>query len=186
MSAAATRIPLIEAVHAAKQFRALFHGCFERWEFAGSVRRQRPECGDVEHVVIPKFTEKEVSFFGEPELQSAVTLRARALLSDGVLEKKEYGEDGRTKMGEKALGLVFHGVPHEIYCATPDNCGAILAIRTGPADFSRQLVTDLRKYGYRMEDGSLRHGEKIVPCPTEDVIFAAAGFSKVIPPEARA
>lgn len=185
MSATKTRIPLIEAIDAARGLRALFHGTFERWEIAGSVRRQCRDCGDVEHVVIPKFEESEQGFFGEGELRSAVTLRAKFLIDDGVLEKKEYGVEGRTKMGEKAIGLVRRGVCHEIYCATPGNWGAILAIRTGPADFSRQLVIDIRRYGYRMEDGALHHNGRVIPCETEDVIFAAAGYPRVIAPEDR-
>lgn len=187
MSTTANRIPLIEARHAAKQFRALFHGSFDRWEFAGSVRRQRPDCGDVEHVIIPKMEPAKAStlFADEQELHNAVTLRARFLVNEGVLEKKEYGDDGRTRMGEKAMGLVYRGIAHELYCATPDNWGAILAIRTGPAEFSKQLVTDLRRYGYRMEDGALYHEGRVIPCPSEDVLFSAAGYSRVIPPEER-
>ena len=56
MSTTLSRRPLRKATEDAEAFRALFPAStYERWEIAGSIRRGRPEVGDVEHVIVPRF-----------------------------------------------------------------------------------------------------------------------------------
>ncbi len=190
------RIPFSEAVAAAFQFRDLFAGCYERWEIAGSIRRRCQTIGDVEHVIIPKFGEATRDLLGEPcgPEPNLIQQRAMALLESGVVSLHHYGETQQTRFGDRYVGLDFEGRGHELFMCCEDNWGCILAIRTGSAEFSRALVTRLRRHAHRMHGGSLhvfKGGEcpagiaveiddewyAEVACRDEDTLFNAAGLS---------
>lgn len=198
MSTTSTKILLTHALREAEAFRALFDGCYERWEVAGSVRRQKPDIGDIEHVVIPQFDHSPPDMFGMRIPISRLRIRVGQLMDQRTIKKHIY-PDGRTRFGEKYMGFSFSGVQHELWCATPDNFGAIFAMRTGPAEFSRMLVSQMPRHGFKQWNGSLCRVEYVtgngycgtnqkctpVPCPDELTFFKAAGFDRVIPPEER-
>jgi DNA polymerase/3'-5' exonuclease PolX len=188
MSATATKRSLQEAQNDAIIFRMIFEGCFERWEIAGSVRRRKSEVGDVEHVVIPRVGEVDGdNIFGASVTANLLWHRLDQLVAAGKLTKHVYDawEDditGQKRMshrwGEKYRGVDFRGFNHEIFCADADNFGCIYAIRTGSADFSRQLVDRMRINGlYRQQGGYVVHvrsGTR-VPCPNEETFFKLCG-----------
>lgn len=199
MSTTTRRVPRTEALDAASRFRALFDGTFDRWEFAGSLRRQCPTVGDIEHVLIglsaaPAWPSEQVLFEGaiEPPCpQPMVPQRAMQLIENGTLTLARYGESGTTRCGDRYIGLMFEGVKHELFIATPENWGLILAIRTGSADFSRELVTALRPRGFKADGGRLMRrtrgpGEEweTIQAPDEATVFEAAGLP-ITPPEKR-
>jgi len=126
----------------------------ERWEIAGSVRRGKREVGDVEHVVIPQMVRapKPGSLFGEQVELNCLNDAVDTLLALGEIERAIY-PDGKPRWGPKMRGLIWRGFRHEIFQADADNWGNQLAIRTGPADFSRYLVTNLRRQGLRHDGG---------------------------------
>lgn len=157
------KVPLRLAIENAEAFQALFLGTAVQWEVAGSIRRERREVGDVEHVVISKMLDAQPddALFGDalPPVDriNAVWARMDLLIEQGTLERAIYS-DGKTRYGPKYRGVVFKGIRHEIFSANDSNFGAILAIRTGPAEFSQQLVTRLRDAGrYRMNEGQVQY-----------------------------
>lgn len=150
-----TRRPLDDAIGCCDRFRELFRGTYHEWHFAGSIRRAKPTVGDAEHVVIPKWeTVPGLDLFQTPELVNAVWRAADKLLAAGRIQKHIYGTSG-FRWGGKARGIEFGGMLHEIYLAEPDNGGSVLAIRTGPAEFSKRLVTGLLKNRLRNKGGSV-------------------------------
>lgn len=183
MSTVTERIPLADAIREAEAFRALFQSTiYQRWEFAGSVRRKRPDVADIEHVVIADHRIWN---------RMSLLLHAPGMLFDDPsmpLSKHIY-PNGTPRFGDKYRGVDFNGRLHEIFCATPENFGCQLAIRTGPADYSRMLVTRMQDYGYRQSDGYLWRidGDRreCVRCPDEATFFSAAGFPSVPAPETR-
>ena len=198
MSTTTTRIPLADALKEAEAFRALFDGCFERWEFAGSLRRQKPTVGDIEHIIIAKRIPDISKLFdgGGGEI-CAVKLRVEDLRRSNTLYPHIYtGSNGAPgfRLGDKLMGVDFRDRHHELWLCTPCNWGCILAIRTGSADFSHGLVMRLRKSGFRQMDGYLcchnpdfahEHYDRI-PCLDEATYFAAAGLDVADwPPEKR-
>jgi DNA polymerase/3'-5' exonuclease PolX len=157
----ATKTPLSRALAVAEAFRRLFAGTFNRWEIAGSIRRQRPDVGDVDHVVIPEWGEVEAGggLFANPIRTNLIWQRADKLIAAGTIVKHLYiGKKGNThKWGELLRGIDYQGFHHEIWTATPDNWGSALAIHTGPWEFSKELVIGLQRNGYMNHDGYVRN-----------------------------
>jgi DNA polymerase/3'-5' exonuclease PolX len=191
-----TKQPHAATLASAEAFRELFQDVpasgrfktcgtvYDRWCIAGSLRRLCPEVGDVEHVVIPRRTKHleakpQAGLFGEPAHEEVWLIdlwdRLDELVEEGVCAKVVYGESHR--WGEKYRGVVFQGVKHEIFAADAQNWGAILAIRTGPVEFSKHLVGRLKGLGvYVQEGGYVRwacgpHAGEVVPCPEEQAYF---------------
>ena len=186
------RRPHAEARAQAERLIALLGGTFEGWTIAGSVRRQRPEVGDCEHVVVPKFVPRVTQTMFGPVQEGETNLlweRIDQLVVAGAVSKAVYGHQSpddpdewtgpdtaaiRHRWGEKYRGVLFEGFKHEIFTATPANFGAILAIRTGPAEFSKHMVSVLKDGGiYRMQDGCVRYSRDgaIRSCGTEEEFF---------------
>lgn len=202
-----TKVPHAAALSNAEELRALFTDIegrgrfltcgtvYERWEFAGSLRRGKPEVGDIEHVVIPRTElvapKADAGLFGG-EAHGAIRLnnvndRLDELLEDGLIEKALYGETRTTRWGDKYRGFVFKGHRHEVFQCEGANWGPTLAIRTGPAEFSQRLVTQLKGCGlYRQHEGFVRYAtgrsaSEIRPCPTEEEFFELCGVAWLEP-----
>ena len=99
--------------------------------------------------------------------------------------------NGSPRWGERYRRVIFQGIAHDLFAADADNWGSVLAIRTGPAEFSKGLVVGLRRNGYRNQDGYVwtctPEGEPIerVACPDERTFFALAGAAWVEPEDRR-
>lgn len=183
----ATRRTLAEALASAEAFRALFAGCYERWQVAGSIRRKKPDIGDAEHLVIPKH-ETRTTMNGLFPSESRVNLlweRADDLVTKTVATKHLYGGSG-FRWGDKYRGMEFGGMLHEIFLADHNNWGCHLLIRTGPAQFSTRVVDTFKTGGmYRQQDGYLKRLDgSIVPVFDEQTYLKLAGIPWV-KPEAR-
>lgn len=203
MSTATAKRSLDEALADAKAFRDMFTGAFERWEIAGSIRRKKPEVSDVDHAVIPKFGEQNTGgLFGETRTANLLWSRLDQLVTSGVVSKHYYGVNAPHRWGELLRGVDFHGAKHEIWTATEANWGSTLAIRTGPAELSQRLVTNIRKQGFRQKDGAVwscdrcqctRHDDckacdgtglvlrEQVAVPTEEHFFRLCGMTYLEP-----
>ncbi len=186
-----TKRKLCHAAADAEAMRDLFPGCFERWTVAGSVRRGKPEVGDIEHVVIPKFSEvSDGGLFGETKLVNLLWERADMLLQEGAIGKHVYQtiKGDQWRWGEKYRGIDFRGFNNEIFTATPENYGAILLIRTGPADFSKRMVERFLNGGmYRQQEGRLIHvaSGEAVSIPDEETYFRLLGMEFIKPEDRR-
>lgn len=183
MSSTETRRPLAQAREDAEAFRALFNAStVVEWHIAGSVRREKPDVGDIEHVVLPHHHSWLWSQLEEMTLVDGE-------LAFGADEKpftKAVYPDGTHRWGQKHRGVMYRGFRHEIFIADEANLGAILAIRTGPADYSQKLMTRLRQGGkLRMDDGYVRLGNsmEVVAAKDERAFFALCLTSWIEPRE---
>ncbi len=183
MSATAVKIPHDQALAAARAFQSLFDLSFyQRLEFGGSLRRGRLEVGDIEHLIIPA----TVPVKRPGALFDSDTVSGRPLLSrvDELLEAGEIAfhldRSGHTRWGEKILALLWQGIVHELYLCSADTWGWHMAVRTGPAEFSRRLVTQLGRRGYVAAGGGrlvvqTPLGMRVLPVPDEQTLFRLAG-----------
>lgn len=155
-----------------------------RIEVAGSVRRRKATVGDIE--IVCEATQEIVS---RDLLDGSVTFRAPTIHAE---------LDRMAMQGELGRSVTQHGSRYRRYpfmvgsrifvdffiVLPPATWGAILAIRTGPADYSRMLVTRLRERGYRSTDGRvLDRWGRAIPTDTEEQFFAACGVDWCRPEE---
>ncbi len=166
---------------------------------AGSVRRGAATVGDIE-IVARVATANAAQraprpVFGMP-LMTPLDNRLAALRTAGTIYP-----DGKDGAKYKRFRVLKYGVAVDLFLASAENYGNILAIRTGDKDFSHYLVTT-RWRGGLMPDGIIQKGgylwrvvdmaggedsanlEKIA-CPTEESFFAALGFQAVPEPAMR-
>lgn len=168
-----------QAVEIAKAWVENLSPYCQRIEIAGSLRRRKPEVKDIEIVAIPIET-KMVNMFGQ------VTAGVGAI--DGYLTGAGIHF---VKSGDKyKQAILREGIKLDLFLVTPPaQWGYIMAIRTGPADYSKWLVTS-RRYGGAMpsylkgRDGAIWHGTRIVETPDEESFFGVLGIP-MLPPELR-
>lgn len=154
-----------------------------RGEIAGSIRRQKADCRDIELVVIPRWEEEAdpASLFGEPVRVNrlhewATQTGSVQWIKPGTSEIEPWPPKPE---GKYWRGLLSDGTKLDLFIATPENFGLILLIRTGSAEFSKAVVTHALRLGKPCNGGTLG-----VPTPEEPDVFRVLGLQWV-PPEAR-
>jgi DNA polymerase/3'-5' exonuclease PolX len=153
-----------EAIKIAKNVVKQLAPHCEKIEIAGSLRRKCREVKDIEIVAIPK--PYDVGLF-----QSGIAT---------VVERwKKIKGELPCKYTQRMLP---EGIKLDLFFATPENWGFILAIRTGSADFSH-LTLGHRwvELGYKAKDGHLYKDGQIVPVPTERDFFRLLRLNWVEP-----
>ncbi len=149
----------------------------QRIEIAGSIRRNQADVGDIEIVAIPKtVTSKNV--LGEDVSVRDTETPGRALMLAGA--RYLMGKDKYQKY------LLEGGTQLDLFLTTPECWGVILALRTGPSDFSARLVTAKQKGGLlpsylHVKDGRVWRGEFALDTPEEIDFFDVMGLKWVRP-----
>ncbi|HEV2317749.1 MAG TPA: hypothetical protein VGV89_09300 [Thermoplasmata archaeon] len=152
---------------------------FSRVEVAGSVRRKKPEVGDVEIVAqagrqydvsaVHRVLERLYLDRGPPNSRNA---------------KAPWGPKYYRGVAQVSSGIEV-GV--DLFVVTPPaDWGDVFLIRTGDAEFSQAVVTRLHRYGLKSEEGRLiRASDHLhIQCPHERDVLRAARLPW-IPPERR-
>ena len=139
----------------------------ERIEIAGSIRRRKPEVGDIEIVAIPK--PYEIGLF-----ESGIA----TVINQWPKVKGELP----CKYTQRILPA---GINLDLFFATSENWGLILGIRTGSAEFSHNvLAAGWVRNGYKSKDGMLTKNGRIFPCREEKDLFKMA-YVEWVKPENR-
>lgn len=185
------RIPLDEALGAARALAYLIKDACVRVEIAGSIRRKKPTIGDIDLVVEP-FVADVFDMFGEASGETAnlTDERLQELVAAGKVGKR-LDRNGRPTWGEQLKRATYHGLNVDIQSVLDvDTWGMWMLIRTGPADFNCRMVTPRWQGGLLPPGMEVRDGFQLwrmgarVPTPTEQDVFAAYGLDYV-EPEAR-
>lgn len=120
-------------------------------ELAGSIRRKRPECDDIDIVCIPDLAQlfDWNNFFNNYEVLS-----------------------GDPFTGKHIKFIYKAHIKCDVFVATKQNWGYMLALRTGSARFSHEILAKKWvKYGYHSEDGIIRNSTEELEFPTEESFF---------------
>jgi DNA polymerase/3'-5' exonuclease PolX len=185
---AGTRVPLAEATLHAQQLVGMLAPACLSITVAGSIRRRKPDVGDIDLVCVPILVD-DIDMFGEAtgEPYNALSALCDSYAADGVLRKR-LDVNGRPSWGESLKRAEYAGLAVDIQSVTdPDTLGAWLLIRTGPASFNKALVTERRQggllpSGFKFRDGfKLYRWDERVPTPDERSVFDALGISYLEP-----
>lgn len=179
--------PLGEAMIHAQALITAVSGACVRIEVAGSLRREKPEVGDIELVAIPRVERIAVvdgpSLFAPPpgaEPKMSYVNRLWEKLDQLV------APDQFAKRGEKYRQFMWRGMQVDLFTAEKGNWGWIYLIRTGSAEFSKHIAQQLNQYGYTSKEGwvGLKHGPfRPIPTPDESEIFSLAHVAAIPPKE---
>lgn len=158
---------------------------------AGSVRRKKAECGDLELVVIPGPGHPRPEF-GQKRIFSSY-------LDQGLYRMECDGRLGRRiKDGERykqivirteALGVkTLNDFCLDLFIVRPETWGIQFTLRTGPADFSHKCVTPRTQGGYLPNDCKYIVGETRIerggitlPLPEEQDFLTLLGLGWIEP-----
>ena len=164
---------------------------------AGSVRRRKPQVGDVEIVCVPRMVSALQAFGDSQGLLMLDGFGKEALQRDpgfAAVVNQESWE--RVKGDDKYICRILHcsqgwlgdGMPFDvqldIFCVSAFSWGYQLAIRTGSAEFSQHLALAWVLAGFKGIDGNLTRDSVPVPVPDEQTLFRLCGLDYV-PPEGR-
>lgn len=144
----------------ADKYVCLMRPFCKRIEIAGSVRRKKPECKDIEICIIPY----NASII---PLQNTVNKW-----------KKVKGE----VTGKYTQRILPEGVKLDLFICNEDNWGLNFAIRTGSAEFSHKILA--RKWcqmGYKSVGAILMKDNKSFPLKEEQDVFKFLGLDWVEP-----
>jgi DNA polymerase/3'-5' exonuclease PolX len=198
------RIPLREAEALADELLTLLRPACIRLEVAGSIRRRKPDCGDVELVAIPKLAYSDDLFGLRDDVHPFNELDALCaeLRESGVLGER-LDKNGRRAWGSAMKRATFKGFALDLFACTAEQWGVTFAIRTGGALFSHALVTPRnqtvrdesgRAFGsglcppwLHFRDWRVKRADEAgnpFPTPEEEDVFDLLGV-EVVPPQER-
>jgi DNA polymerase/3'-5' exonuclease PolX len=175
------KVPLQEAKEQADRLAAMLRPYCDRVEIAGSIRRQKPEVGDIEIVCVPTLGWKKDLLGQDYPAYSLLDIPI------GQLEREGYRVN---RNGPRFKQVVLaNDLCLDLFIVTPPaQWGYIYAIRTGPAEFSKWVVTRRNKGGalpsyLRVEGGAVWHGTRCIPTPEEDDFLGLCGLAGLAPQE---
>jgi len=167
-----------KALAVARKVMGLLGPAVARIAVAGSVRRGVDEVKDVELVYVPRLVAAQRTLF-EMGKVPATEARIYELMQLGVLRLDQQVLRNGPKY--KRVIHVASGVVVELFRADWANWGLILALRTGPADFMKVLVSHEWKggvmpVGMKMQGGYLWRDGRRLSMPTEECFFQEMGL----------
>ena len=175
MSGTGKRLSLAEAE---KMAAAIIEQIDGEAHVVSSIRRKKPEVGDVEILVH----------------------RDAAIRLDVGCGPMFLGEYEKLKGGPRNTASVpwrpwlywqlrqrKTGIHVDLFRCDDDNRGSMMLIRTGPAEFSQHFVTMLRQHGCYHDLGYVMDGDDhvVMSCPTEQDAFLLAGMTYIDPEKRR-
>lgn len=168
------KMPLQQARNVAERIVERLKKHCTRIEIAGSVRRCKPEVGDIEIVAepLPTYDLFNVATYDPHELDGVAWTDWGRLVKDGHKYKQIE---------------LLDGINLDLFIVTPPaQWGVIFTIRTGSAEFSHRLVTTRQHGGlmpsnYRIQDGAVWSNNHIIETPEEADVFNLFGVEYIKP-----
>lgn len=145
------RYPYTVARQVAEDIVAVLSPACVRIEIAGSLRRRKPDVGDIEILFVPAMgTAPSREFFSSDVAFNLADARITEMESRAMLEKRRNSK-GSTMFGEKNK-LMRHaasGISVDLFTATMDNWWNYLVCRTGPAELNARIAGEAKRIGWK-------------------------------------
>jgi DNA polymerase/3'-5' exonuclease PolX len=145
------RFPLGAAAQVAREIRCLLETHCRRIEIAGSIRRRKPEVGDVEILAIPTF--RKIVPPGELSLvhveENVTETRVAELLKKGILEPR-LKINGTKTMGPrvKLFTHIATGIPVDLFLCDEEGWVNNLVSRTGGKETNIAIASRAKARGW--------------------------------------
>lgn len=182
------KFPFSHALAIAREIKAALEPACTRIQIAGSLRRHKPEVGDIEILFVPKTDSVPADLFSRKEINLAWE-KVDALVATGMIGKRP-NVNGHLAWGDKNR-LAVHiasGIPVDFFCTGEDCWWNALVVRTGGKDNNVMIARRSLEKGWRFEaygSGFQKVGEEHHYQTTcEQDIYRFLGLSYV-PPERR-
>lgn len=169
-----TKQPIAAVLPTAERIlKALAPYC-ERIELADSLRRLKPQVGDIEIVAIPRRTH---DLFNQPMPGPSAL--------DAFLDERAVIF---TKRGQKYRQFIYGLFVVDLFLPTAETWGSVYTIRTGSWEFSKWLVSPQAAGGAKPEPVTFQGGRvwangRLLATPEEADVFAAVGLAWIPPAE---
>lgn len=183
-----TRYPLALAQEVAASLLSVIQPACLRALVVGSIRRQRPDVGDIEILYIPTMETRPADLLYTQEANLADEAIQR-LLDTGVLEKRANVK-GSAMWGHqnKFAVHVATGIPVDLFQAQKHNWYNLLVCRTGPAASNARIATLAIGLGWKWAPYSRGFANLVtgalLPVLSEEEVYAHVGLP-CPPPEQR-
>lgn len=176
MSAGPLRLPLAQAADLAGKIAGDLRPVCQRVEVAGSIRRKRPDIGDIELLVIPRYSR---SLLPDVPGVSLLDMHLVSLMARGRLVRAWTGVDTRLEdltCKDFYIGSLFSErklFKLQVNVSDVDRWPVELAIKTGPAEFSHRLVchSDNAARGFLPRGWRIEAGWQVWDDRGERVVF---------------
>ena len=144
-------------------------------EVAGSIRRDRPEVGDVDLVVIPKLV-VESDLFG-------VVTGSRNLASEAILVRAGRESWTILKDGAAHISWSSQSIQVDLWFTTILHWGSVLMCRTGSVQHNIWIAERAKAMGghWAPHQGLRLPGRAHLVSETEDEIYCALGIAPIAP-----
>jgi DNA polymerase/3'-5' exonuclease PolX len=154
----------------------------ERIEIAGSVRRLRPVCGDVDLVVIPKFKDHF-------DLLGVLERRENLLLSFLIEYLRKKGPQQRWVNGKEpevgGVNYLIQGAKCQldVFVATPATWATMLVCRTGSKEHNAWIAmrATARRMHWNPYKGLKTHAGDLLQPKSEEEFYEALGLPFIEP-----
>lgn len=135
-----TRFPHAEALKVAEELQTMLAPACTRIAIAGSLRRGKPEVGDIELLFVPILSKHPDELFDE-KIVDVCSEVCDKLLADGILEKRP-NINGHFAWGEsnKLARHVASGIPVDLFSTREERWWVSLVIRTGSKETNLKLT----------------------------------------------
>lgn len=172
------KFPHAAALAVAEQLQAMLAPACQRIAIAGSLRRLKPEVGDIELLFVPRLSERPDGLF-DTRLVDVCSEVVETLLARGILAKRP-NVNGSFTWGERNK-MAIHvpsGIPVDLFGTSEENWWVSLVIRTGSKETNLALTTGANKQnaslmaygsGVKWSDGT------ITPATSEQHVFEMCG-----------
>ncbi len=160
---------LKKALEIAKQVKAALKPYCTQIEIGGSVRRRVKEVKDIEIICAPKRI-NEVDLFGDA---SGSRVHLAFIKAVKQWQNLRGGANGRYTQRQHPAGIKL-----DIFISMPKTFGYHYAIRTGPAEYSRQLVMQMSRCNllYNKDTAEITKFNKVQDFKTEVSFLDAINF----------
>lgn len=169
-----TKFPHTKALAVAQDLQAMLAPACKRIAIAGSLRRLKPEVGDIELLFIPILSERPDGLF-DTKVVDVCSEVVEGLVKQGILALRP-NVNGSFTWGERNK-LAIHvasGIPVDLFGTSEENWWVSLVIRTGSKETNLALTTGANKQnaslmaygnGVKWSDGT------VTPATSEQHVF---------------